>query len=231
MILTIDFLEAVFGTEKEISFRKTVSCSDCKGTGAKAGSNIETCKVCGGTGRTARVQRTILGNIQVQMDCENCKGEGKTYEKCGRCRGTGVIEETVSLKVKIPAGIDEGETIRLSGQGDAGERGVQAGDLYLKIHINPDKRFIREGYNIRSRSEINFTLAALGGKIDIETVDGSVNLYIPEGTQSGTIFKLKGKGVPRLQERGRGDHLVEIIVKTPTHLNRKQKDLLRELAE
>lgn len=229
MILTIEFLEAVFGAEKEINFKKSVLCDECKGSGAQQGSKIETCKACGGTGRTARVQRTILGNIQVQMTCESCGGEGKIYNKCRKCKGSGVVQEPVNLKVKIPAGIDEGETIRLSEQGDMGEKGSPAGDLYLKIRIAPDKRFAREGYNIKSKKEISFTLAALGGKIDVETVDGIVQLYIPEGTQSSTIFRLKGKGVPRLQERGRGDQLIEIIVKVPTHLNRKQKELLKEL--
>lgn len=232
VILTIEFSEAVFGVEKEINLKKTVKCDHCKGNCAEPGSKIENCKVCGGSGRVTKIQRTILGNMQVQATCDACGGEGKTYsQKCSKCGGSGICQEDVKLNVNIPAGIDNGETIRLSGQGEAGEKGTQSGDLYLKIKINPDKRFKRESYDIISESEINFTQAALGDKIDIETVDGIVKLKIPEGTQSETIFKLRGRGVTRLQSRGRGDHLVKIIVKTPKNLTRKQKELLREFSQ
>ncbi len=230
VMLTIEFNEAVFGAEKEISLRKTVKCDRCKGNCAEPGSKIETCKVCGGSGRVTRVQRTILGSMQVQMICENCVGEGKTYaQKCSKCSGTGVCQELVKLNVKIPAGIDNGETIRLVGQGEAGEKGAPAGDLYLKIRVNSDPRFKREGYNILSKAEISFTQAALGYKIDIITVDGPVKLKIPEGTQSGRVFRLHSKGVPHLHGRGRGDQLVEVIVRTPAGLNRKQKQALKEM--
>ncbi len=230
VILTIEFNEAVFGAKKEISLRKTVKCNKCKGNCAEPGSKIETCKVCGGSGRVIRVQRTILGSMQVQMTCENCAGEGKTYaQKCSKCSGTGVCQELVKLNIKIPAGIDNGETIRLAGQGEAGGKGAPAGDLYLKIRVNSDPRFKRDGYDILSKAEISFTQAALGDKIDIITVDGPVKLKIPEGTQSGRVFRLRGKGVPHLHGRGRGDQLVEVIMRTPTGLNRKQKQALKEL--
>jgi len=230
LVTTIDFSEAVFGVEKEISLRKTVKCDHCHGNGAEPGSKIETCKVCGGSGRVNRIQRTILGSMQVQTICENCNGEGKTYsQKCSKCNGTGVYQEVVNLKVKIPAGIDNGEAIRLSGQGEAGEKGAPAGDLYLKVRIKKDKRFERDGYNIKSQAEINFTQAALGDKIEVATVDGPVKLKIPAGTQSGTVFNLRGKGIIKLRGRGRGDQMVEIIVKTPTSLNKKQRDTLKEL--
>lgn len=230
MILNIDFLEAVFGIDKEINFKKTVVCGHCQGNGAEPGAKIETCRVCGGSGRTIKVQRTILGNMQIQTTCENCGGEGKVFDrKCSKCSGSGTVQEMASLKVSIPAGIDNGETIRLSGQGEFGEKGAPAGDLYLKIRVNPDRRFERDGYDVKNKIEINFTQAALGDKIEIETVDGLVKLYIPEGTQSNTVFKLKGKGITRLQSRGRGDHLVEVIVKTPKNLSRRQKELLKEL--
>ncbi len=238
VMLTIEFNEAVFGAEKEISLRKTVKCNKCKGNCAEPGSKIETCKVCGGSGRITRVQRTILGSMQVQMTCENCAGEGKAYaQKCSKCSGTGVCHELVKFNVKIPAGIDNGETIRLAGQGEAGEKGAPAGDLYLKIRVNSDPRFKREGYDILSKAEINFTQAALGDKIDIITVDGPVKLKIPEGTQSGRVFRLRSKGVPHLHGRGpfgstqgkRGDQLVEVVVRTPIGLNRKQKQMLKDL--
>ncbi len=230
VLLAIDFSEAVFGAEKEIGLKKTVKCSKCHGEGREPGSEVVTCKTCGGKGRVIRVQRTILGNMQVQMTCEDCGGEGKTFkEKCSACRGAGLVQEIVNLKVKIPAGIDNNETIRLSGQGEAAANGGQAGDLYLKIRVNHDRRFERDGANIKSRSEINFSQAALGDKIEVPTVDGSVDLKIPEGTQSGKVFILRGKGVPYINGRGRGNHLVEVVVKTPTGLSRKQREALKEL--
>ncbi len=229
-ILVIDFMEAIFGAEKELKLKKTVICDKCKGNGAEPDSKIATCKTCGGTGRVNRVQRTILGNMQVEMTCSDCNGEGKIYEKkCSKCSGSGIVEEIVNLKVKIPAGIDNGETIRLSGQGEAGFKGSSTGDLYIKIQVKPDKRFERDGYDIRTTREISFTQAVLGDKIDIETVYGKVKLKIPEGTQSGTIFKLRGKGVEKLRGRGKGDHFVEVKIKTPHSLNRRQKELLKEL--
>lgn len=228
--LAIDFQEAVFGADKEVTLRQQVRCDKCRGNCAEPGSKIETCQVCGGSGRVNKIQRTILGNMQVQMTCEACGGEGKSYtKKCTKCSGTGVCQEAVNLRIKIPAGIDQGETIRLTGQGEAGVKGATAGDLYVRIRVNPDRRFKRVGVDIKSQVEINFTQAALGDKIDIATVAGSVNLKIPAGTQSGTIFKLRGKGVTRLQGSGRGDQLVEILVKTPTRLTRKQKEALRQL--
>ncbi len=227
--LSIEFMEAVFGIEKELSINKRAQCEKCHGNGIEPGAKVDICKTCAGTGRVTKMQRTFFGNMQVQMTCSECGGEGKTYsQKCAKCHGVGNIKETVNLKVKIPAGIDDGQTIRLAGQGEAGSKGGPAGDLYLRISVRKDRRFEREGHDIRSKVNINFTQAALGDKIDVETVDGPVELKIPDGTQSGTVFKLKGKGVTRLNGHGRGDHLVEIIVKTPTGLNRKQKDLLKE---
>jgi molecular chaperone DnaJ len=228
--LTIDFMEAVFGVEKEIGLNKIVKCEKCKGEGAEPGAKVETCKVCGGRGKTTRVQRTIFGQMQVEMGCSDCSGEGKTYsQKCSKCSGRGVVKETVNFKVKIPAGIDDGGVIRLSGQGEAGEKGASAGDLYMHIRIRKDSRFERQGNNILTQVFINFTQAALGDKIDIETVDGTVKLKIPEGTESGTVFRLRGHGIPNLQGRGRGDHLVEVKIRTPKNLSRKQKEMLKEL--
>ncbi len=229
MLVDVSFDEAVFGAEKEIKFAKNVKCGHCRGNGAEPGSKIETCSACGGSGRVTRVQRTILGSMQVQMTCEACDGEGKTYaQKCSKCGGSGVARENATIKVRIPSGIDDGETIRLAAQGEAGEKGASAGDLYLKIRVKPDKRFERDNYDIKSRAFIGFKQAALGDRIEVETVDGTVNLKIPAGTQSGTVLKLRGKGVTRLRGSGRGDHFVEVVVRTPTGLSRKQKDLLEE---
>lgn len=230
LLVDINFTEAVFGVEKEISFRKKVKCSKCNGNGAEPGTKIETCKTCKGTGKVTKVQRTILGNIQVQATCEACHGEGKQFtQKCSQCRGSGITNDVVKLKVKIPAGINEGEVIRLTGEGEAGELGSPAGDLYLKVRIRADSRFERHDYDILTKATINFTQAALGDKIDVETVDGNLKLKIPAGTQSGTVFKLRGKGVTKLRGSGRGDQLVEVIVDTPKSLSRKQKSLLKEL--
>jgi len=227
--LNIDFRDAVFGVEREIRLTRKVKCQRCKGEGAEPGSKIETCKTCGGTGRVARVQRTILGNVQMEAVCEDCRGEGKKYDKvCSVCRGSGAVQEISNLKISIPAGINDGGTIRYTGEGEAGEKGAPAGDLYVRVRVNQDRKFKRVGDDIVSKKEISFTQAALGDKVEIETVYGSVTLKIPEGTQSGAIFKLKEKGVTRLNSRVRGDHLVEVIVKIPRGLTRKQKKILEE---
>jgi len=228
--LSISFSEAVFGVEKEISFRKKVKCDHCNGNGAEPGTKIETCSTCKGTGRINRVQRTILGNMQVQTVCNNCQGEGKTYnKKCVKCGGNGLLMDTVNLKVKIPAGIDNSEVIRLSGYGEAGLKGAPNGDLFLKIRVEKDVRFTRDGYDVYSEAKINFVQASLGDKINIETVEGEVKLKIPEGTQSGTVFKIKGKGITKLRGYGKGDHFVKVIVLTPVNLNREQRNLLKKI--
>lgn len=230
MMMTIDFREAVFGTEKTISLNKQVVCEHCKGNTAEPGSKIETCPECQGSGRVTRVQRTILGNMQVQATCERCRGEGKSYEKlCTKCDGTGVEQKNTELKVKIPAGINDNETIRLTGQGEAGQKGAHAGDLYLQVNVTADPDFKREGFDINTITEISFTQAALGDKIEVNTVHGGVKLKIPAGAQSGTVFKLRGKGVPKLSGSGQGDHFVTVNIKTPKNLNRKQKEGLKEL--
>ncbi|MFA5184830.1 MAG: molecular chaperone DnaJ [Patescibacteria group bacterium] len=229
MVLNIEFLEAAFGLEKELSFTKNVTCNRCQGNGAEPGSKIENCPTCGGSGRISRLQRTILGNIQTQTACPDCGGEGKIYsQKCRQCGGSGMHRESVSFKVRIPAGINEGESIRLSGRGEAGQKGAPAGDLYLRIKVSPHKKFIRDGYDIRTEETISIRQAALGDKIEVATIHGPLKLKIPEGTQSGTVFKLKEKGIARLQHRGLGDHFVKIIVKIPTGLSKKQKQLLAD---
>jgi len=230
--IEISFMESVFGVEKDIKFYKTNTCKTCKGSGAEPGSDLETCKHCHGHGTVTQMQRTILGSIQMQTPCPNCHGEGKIITKpCKTCNGNGLYKDNVEIKVKIPEGISDQEMIRLTGQGEAGPKNAGSGDLYIKVRVKTDHRFNRQGDNIISKKEISFPEAALGTKIDIETVDGVVSLKIPEGTQSGKVFKLSDKGVPHLRGRGRGDHLVEVIVKTPTNLSRKQKKILEEFDE
>ena len=224
--INLSFTEAAFGVEKLLRLTKDVVCDKCKGEGAEPGSKVSSCSTCQGTGQ---VMRNIGFGIGVPSVCGTCNGEGKVPEKkCSKCHGAGVAGSTEEIKVKIPAGVDSGQTVRFTGKGAAAKGGV-AGDLFLRIRVAPDVRFERRGYDLVSQKEISITQAALGDKVEIETLDGKVKLKIPEGTQGGKIFQIKGKGVPHLQGRGRGDHLVKIIVKIPDKLSRKQKDLLREL--
>ncbi len=231
MILTVDFMDAVFGSEKEISYRRILTCDKCQGEGGEPGASVETCKTCGGRGRVMKVQRTILGNMQMEAVCSDCAGEGKIFsKKCSKCGGDGLVRDQVNIKVKIPAGINNGESIRLSGHGDAGRKGGASGDLFLHIKITPHKKFVRQEYDIRVKETINIKQAILGDKIDVDTVDGPVKLKIPAGTQSGTVFRLKESGVPKLHGRGRGDQLVEVIVKIPQELNKKNQKLIEDLS-
>ncbi|MCH7492931.1 molecular chaperone DnaJ [Patescibacteria group bacterium] len=228
--MTIDFREAVFGQERVIDLYKQINCSHCQGSGAEPGSKIENCKTCGGQGQVERVQQTVLGAFRNVTTCPDCHGEGKISEnKCKECRGEGRKKESEKIKVKIPAGINNGDTIRLAGKGEAGVRGAGGGDLYINILVTPDPNFNRVHDDIISDLDVSFTQAALGDKVPIVTLDGEVVLKIPAGMQSGKVFKLKDKGVPHLRSRGRGDHLVTVNIVTPTHLTRQQKKLLEEL--
>lgn len=230
MNLELDFEEAAFGCEKELKILKKIICSNCHGEGAATGSKIETCSVCGGSGRVSQVQRTIFGNIQAQTTCHNCHGEGKVFEKkCSHCHGEGVVQERVSLKVRIPAGIDEGESIRLSGQGEAAGKGLPAGDLYLRISLKKSKDFVREAYDIKTERHISVKQAILGDSLEIKSLRGPLKLKIPAGTQSGTIFKLKGQGIEKLNNRGIGDQYVKVIVDIPSDLPKKTRQILEEL--
>lgn len=228
--LTISFEEAAFGVEREVSLRKKIVCDSCKGSGAEPGAKIENCSTCGGRGKVRHVQQTILGAIQTETTCRACSGEGKIpSQKCSKCHGAGTVNDSVKFKVKIPAGVDNGGRIRLSGYGEAGDKGAGMGDLYLNIRVRPSARFVREDYDILTKEEITFGQAALGDKIEIETIHGKVELKIPEGTQSGTVFKLRNKGISHIGSKTMGDHLVEVIVKTPKNLTGKQKKGLKEL--
>jgi len=230
MLVTLDFMEAVFGVEKEINFHRLADCTHCKGSGAEPGSKVETCATCKGQGKIAQIQRTILGSMRVESVCPHCHGAGKRYsEVCKNCSGEGVKSSEAKLKVKIPAGINTGESIRLSGQGDAGAKGNPAGDLFLRVKVSPSKKFVRDDYNIHTKETIGVKQAILGDKIEVETVDGKLTLKIPEGTQSGTTFRLKDKGVPILNSRSRGDHLVEVTVKIPKGLSKKEQKIMDEI--
>jgi len=230
--LTLEFKEAVFGADKEVEMVKLANCDHCKGNGAEPGTKIISCKSCNGQGTVTSVKRTILGNIQTVSDCPDCRGQGKVNEKsCIKCHGEGRFKEKVQLHLKIPAGIDEGMSLKMSGEGEAGIKGGRAGDLYIHIHIKSDAYFKRQGDNILTQSEIPFSLAALGGKIIVKTIDGEVDLKVPAGIQSGKVFILRGKGAPHFQHYGRGDQLVEIVVKTPENLSKNQQKIIKELGQ
>jgi molecular chaperone DnaJ len=229
---SIEFMEMVHGTEHEILLDKLNVCDKCKGKGAETGSSLKTCPTCTGSGQVRREQHTMFGTFAQNTVCENCSGTGKVPEKpCTKCHGAGRLKERVPLKIRIPAGIESGQTIRVEGKGEAGPAGIPPGDLYVNIVVRGDSRFKRNGADIFSEAKISFPKAALGTTVDIETVDGKVTLKIPAGTQSGKTFKLTGHGLSYLHSSRRGDHLVTTIVETPTKLSRKQRQLLEEFEE
>lgn len=226
-LVNIDFKESIFGVEKEINLNKHDTCDRCKGDGAEPGTGHKTCPTCKGQGTVEIAQRTILGNILRRETCPTCLGSGKVPEKnCTKCKGEGRLKVSKKLKVKIPEGIQNGESIRYRGEGETAPKGGKAGDLYIRIRVKSDPQFEREGAHIYNNVEISFPEAALGTVVEVPTVDGDVKLKIPEGTQSGKVFKISGKGVPYGGRRG--DHLVTVHVKTPERLNKKQRELLEE---
>ena len=228
--VSLKFEEAIFGAERTLEITRDDRCDRCDGSGAERGAKVNTCDTCKGQGHVTRVQQTILGNIQQTVVCSTCNGEGKVpEEKCSKCRGKGTVKATKEIKVKIPAGIDNGSTIRLTGKGEA-HRNAPNGDLYVHIRIAPHPRLRRNGQNIESSVTIPMVEAALGTQIPVETVDGDVKLKIPAGTQSGKVFKLTEKGVPGIGGRRRGDHLVSVSVEIPTKLSAKQKAILEDFA-
>jgi molecular chaperone DnaJ len=227
--IRISFEEAVFGVQKDFSLLKMNQCDRCHGSGAEPGVGEKTCPTCHGNGQVQTEQHTIFGSFAQASVCPECHGKGKVPERnCTRCRGEGRLKEQVTVKVKIPAGVDDGQTIRVSGKGEAGEYGTAAGDLYLIVRVISDKRFVRNGFDIASEAAITFPEAALGTTVNVETIDGKVTLKVPAGTQSGRIFKLSERGVPHVSGRRRGDHLVTVLVQTPTKLSSKQKKLLED---
>lgn len=226
--LTLTFEEAVFGAEKAISLTMDDTCHHCKGTTAEPGYELKTCGTCKGSGQQMRIMNTIFGPIQQAAVCQTCHGRGKVPERaCSVCGGRGVARDKRTLDIKIPAGVDDGATIRLREQGEAA-MGASKGDLYIHLRVKPHKKFTREGNLILSEEHIDIVAAALGTEIDVETVDGKMRMKVPAGTQSGTDFKLSGHGVPHLKSDSRGAHIVSIVVDTPTKLSKKQKDLLEE---
>jgi molecular chaperone DnaJ len=224
--LQLSFEEAVFGVEHEFDLTLDDVCSHCHGTTVEPGHDMKTCPTCKGSGQQVRMMNTIFGQIQQQTVCETCGGRGKIPEKvCTVCHGKGTERKAQKIKVKIPAGIDDGATIRLSERGEAIEGGAK-GDLYIHIRVKAHKLFTREGDIILSEVHVAMVDAALGTEVDVETVDGEVRMKVPAGTQSGTDFKLSNHGVPHMNSDKRGPHIVSVIVDTPTKLSRKQREQL-----
>lgn len=230
--LQLTFEEAVFGCEKSVSVTRNESCRDCGGTGAKKGTSPETCPVCRGSGQVQSTQRTPFGVFSSSSPCQNCKGTGKIIkETCPSCKGEGRVRKTRTIRVKIPAGIDDGQTISLRGEGNGGTQGGPAGDLYVTVYVKEHKMFKRDGQDIILEMPISFVQAALGATLTVPTVDGKVQYDLPEGTQTGTVFRLRGSGVPSVNGRGRGDQYVKVNVEIPRNLNHEQKELLRKFDE
>ena len=230
--VNIKFEEAAFGVKKDVFVSKIEQCPDCKGTGCAEGTTAEVCPDCKGTGTVMSTKRTPFGMVQSSEQCPKCRGRGKIiHSPCKTCRGIGSVRRQHKVSVSIPAGIDDGQTISLKGQGNAGLNGGPAGDLLITVLVQPHARFERDGASILLDQEISFAQAALGAEVEVPTLDGKVKLNIPEGTQSGTTFRLKGKGVPFLRNGGRGDQFVTVNVAVPRGMTSTQKNALRRYAE
>jgi molecular chaperone DnaJ len=226
----LEFRDAAFGVEREIRLMKNNACDVCRGSGAEPGSTMKQCEECKGAGQVRRVQQTILGAMQTVNTCRICSGRGNTPEKrCKHCGGDGVVRSESRYTIKIPAGIADGESIRLTGKGET-VSGGEAGDLYVMVHVQDDPRFVREGFDIYTEKHISYPQAALGADVAVDTLDGEKTIKVPEGTQSGQRIRLKGLGVPYLQRSGRADHYVQIIVDIPKKVSRKARKLLEELS-
>jgi molecular chaperone DnaJ len=226
--LTLNFSEAAFGTEKDLNIRKSVTCAECRGSGADPGSEIKTCSYCGGRGQVLQSS----GFFSIRTTCPECKGYGKIIlQYCSACHGSGKTALDKKVHVKIPAGVETGSRLRLRGEGEDGEFGGPSGDLYVFLAVEPHEFFERRGYDIYCRVPITFVQAALGAKIEVPTLTGTEKLKIPKGTQNATHFRLKGRGIPHIRGFGNGDQIIETLVTIPTSLTRKQEELLLEFAK
>ncbi|PQD96456.1 molecular chaperone DnaJ [Pradoshia eiseniae] len=230
--MTLSFEEACFGTETTIEIPRDEECDTCKGTGAKPGTSPETCSHCHGTGQLNVEQNTPFGRIVNRRVCQHCSGTGKIIKnKCATCHGKGTVRKRNKIQIKVPAGVDDGQQLRVPGKGEPGVNGGPAGDLFVVFQIKPHEFFERDGDDIYCEMPITFAQAALGDEIEVPTIHGKVKLKVPAGTQTGTRFRLKGKGVQNVRGYGQGDQHIRILVVTPTKLSDKQKELIREFAE
>ena len=230
--MEISFEEAAFGLEKDITINRHESCGTCGGSGVKAGSSPTTCSQCNGTGQVQYKQSTPFGQFVNVKTCDTCRGEGKIISNpCPACSGKGRVRKTVKIKLNIPAGIDDGQTMSLRGEGDPGSKGGSGGDLFVTINVKPHALFKRQGNDVVCEMPITFVQAALGAELEVPTLDGKVKYSMSEGTQTGSIFRLKGKGIPYLRGNGRGDQYIKVEIDVPKKLNDKQKAILREFAD
>ncbi|MGP8208069.1 MAG: J domain-containing protein [Acidimicrobiales bacterium] len=230
-ILDLEFAEAVLGAEKEVAVRAAALCETCSGTGSRPGTTATTCSACNGRGEVRRVRQSLLGQMVTSSPCPRCGGTGdEVPTPCDDCRGQGRRMEDRSYTVEVPAGVDDGATLRLSGRGAAGPRGGPAGDLYLHLRVRPHPTLTRDGFDLRSTLRMTMAQAALGAQLKVETLDGPEEVTIPPGCPTGHEMRLRAKGVPHLQRRGRGDLLVTCLVETPTELTGSQEELLRRFA-
>ena len=230
--VTISFTEAAFGCEKEITVDRSEQCPTCKGNGCAAGTTPEVCPTCRGTGTVQVRRQTPMGVFASSAPCTKCGGTGRIiHQPCPDCRGQGAVRKRRSIKVTIPAGIDDGQTISLRGQGHAGKNGGPNGDLLINIMVQPHELFHREGTSVFCEAPITYAQAVLGGTLEIPTIDGKVKYDIPEGTQTGSVFRLRGKGIPVLNGRGRGDQYVTVTIETPKNLNKEQKEALKKFSD
>lgn len=228
----INFEEMVNGAHRDIELYQRVSCDVCHGSGGEPGAKEETCSTCKGSGQVHKTVSSFFGSFSQAYICPTCQGAGKTFsQKCHKCHGEGRVKQSRKVPVDIPAGISNGQTVSMQGQGEAGERGAQSGDLYITVHVAAHAKFTREGNNLLSTEHISFSQAALGDKIDVKTIDEVVKMKVPAGTQSGELFRIKGKGVPSLGRSNRGDHLVKIVVDIPKNTSRDQKKIIEQLAK
>ena len=236
VVVDVPFEEAVFGSEREVRVRTAVRCDECDGSGAARGTSVQTCPTCSGSGRERRVRQSMLGQMVTTTACGRCGGAGQIIATpCGVCRGEGRVAKEVAIKVEIPAGIDTGQTLRLTGRGAVGPRGGDQGDLYVHLRVAAHEHWRREEFDLVTDVSLSFAQAALGTELDLETLDGVEHLVVPAGVQHGHEFTLRGRGVPRLtssgRARGRGDLRARVVIEVPTKLTSQERELLRKLAE
>ena len=230
--VTISFEEAAFGCEKAVTVERMEQCETCRGNGCAPGTTPEVCPDCRGTGQVQVRRQTPMGVFATSAPCSKCGGKGQIiHQPCKDCHGSGTVRRRKTIQATIPAGIDNGQTISIRGQGNAGKNGGPAGDLLITITVRPHELFRREGTSVLCEAPITFTQAVLGAELEIPTIDGKVKYTLPEGTQSGTTFRLKGKGIPSINGRGRGDQYVTVYIETPRNLNKEQKEALKKFAE
>ena len=230
--VSVSFTEAAFGCEKSVTLERSEQCPTCKGNGCAPGTTPEICPDCHGTGTVQTRRQTPMGVFASNGPCRKCGGTGRLiHQPCPDCRGTGAVRKRKTIKVNSPAGIDHGQTISLRGQGNAGKNGGSAGDLLITVMVQPDETFRREGVDVFCDAPITFAQAVLGATLEIPTIDGKVKYDLPEGTQTGTVFRLRGKGIPVLNGRGRGDQYVTVNVETPRNLTKEQKEALRSFSD